>query len=85
MSGTERRSPSKKYAHMMDAADVDDPAYQRLRREGLDTRLMQETNFIGYTEVPRMPPERLQMIVQDKTSAGMDAMRSGFIQKLTTK
>ena len=43
---------------------------------------MQEMNFMGYTAVPRMPPERLQMIVQDKTSAEMDAIRSGFIQKL---
>ena len=43
---------------------------------------MQETNFMGYKAVPRMPPERLQMIVQDKTSTEMDAMRSGFIQKL---
>ena len=28
-----------------------------------------------------MPPERLQLILQDKTSAETDVMRSGFIQK----
>ena len=47
VSGAERRSLSKNYAQMMDAADVGNPAYQQLRREGLDTPLMQEMNFMG--------------------------------------
>ena len=67
---------------MMDAADVDSPDYQQLRRQGYDTRLMQELNLQGYTEIPRMPPERLQNFVAGRTEAEMNAMRSGFVQKL---
>ncbi len=82
VSGAERRSLSKNYSQMMDAADVDNPAYQQLRREGYDTRMMQELNLKGYTEIPRMPPERLQNFVEGRTEAEMNAMRSGFVQKL---
>ena len=82
VSGAERRSLSKNYSQMMDAADVDSPDYQQLRREGYDTRLMQELNLQGYTEIPRMPPERLQNFVAGRTEAEMNAMRSGFVQKL---
>jgi hypothetical protein len=82
VSGAERRSLSKNYSQMMDAADVDSPDYQQLRRAGYDTRLMQELNLKGYTEVPRMPPDRLQNFVEGRTEAEMNAMRSGFVQKL---
>ena len=82
VSGAERRSLSKNLNEFMSAADVESPAYQQLRREGYDTRLMQELNLQGYTEIPRMPPERLQNFVAGRTEAEMNAMRSGFVQKL---
>jgi hypothetical protein len=82
VSGAQRRSLSKNYAQMMDAADVDSPDYQQLRREGFDTREMQKLNLQGYTEIPRMPPDRLQNFIEGRTEAEMNAMRSGFVQKL---
>jgi hypothetical protein len=82
VSGAERRSLSKNLNEFMSAADAENPAYQQLRRQGYDTRLMQELNLKGYTEIPRMPPERLQNFVEGRTEAEMNAMRSGFVQKL---
>lgn len=82
VQGANRRSLTKNYDEMMSAADAESPAYQQLRREGFDTRRMQEMNLMGYKEIPRMPPERLEMIVADKTPAEMDAMRSGFVQRI---
>lgn len=82
VSGAERRSLSKNLNEFMSAADAENPAYQQLRREGYDTRMMQELNLQGYKEVPRMPPEQLEDLVRDRTPAELYAIRSGFVQRM---
>jgi hypothetical protein len=82
VSGAERRSLSKNLNEFMSAADAENPAYQQLRREGYDTRMMQDLNQIGYKDAPRMPPDQLEDLVRDKTSTEMYALRSGFVQRM---
>lgn len=82
VTGANRRSLSKNLDEFMSAADAENPVYQQLRREGYDTRMMQELNQIGYKDAPRMPPERLEDLVQDRTPAEMNALRSGFVQRM---
>jgi hypothetical protein len=82
VSGANRRSLSRNYDEMMQAASRENPTYQELRREGFDTRNMQELNLQGYKEVPRMPPEQLEDLVRDRTPAEINALRSGFVQRM---